>query len=89
MSYAGHVLSMILSLKNNSRKRKSIFDKKHIPAKTTDKWKMVVEQKANPKDLEEIRIKLQIENKKINQRKIALLIFIILIIFSLAMYFLT
>ena len=51
MSFAGTVSAMITSLKNNSRKRKTLYDKKYIYRKTGKNKLKFPDVKATPQQL--------------------------------------
>ena len=63
MSFGGAVSAMITSLKNNKQSRRSTFDKLKNYKKTTC-TKVEFEKKATPEQLQEIRERLQKENRK-------------------------
>jgi|GEM_PF-1042273 len=60
----GAVSAMITSLKNNARKRKTLYDNKDFFAKISSKKTYVTDKKATPQQLREIRFRLKHENKK-------------------------
>ena len=65
MSFGGgFVSSMISSLKNNSRKRKTIYEKKEmIFDKNTGKTGGLKTKKAKPEQLKNVRTRLKKENR--------------------------
>jgi len=80
MSFGGTVSSMITSLKNNARHRKTLYDKKFIFHKTGKNKLVFPNIKASPEQLNKIRKKVQKENHIIILKRItALLILLILI----------
>jgi len=82
MSFGGAVSAMITSLKNNARpKRKRFFDR-GIPESDI---KLKPRKKATKEQLEQARLKMKDENRKLMFRRIAAL-FVSLIIFSLLLY---
>ncbi|PLX03201.1 MAG: hypothetical protein C0595_07990 [Marinilabiliales bacterium] len=82
MSFGGTVSAMITSLKNNARpKRKRLFDRS-IPE--TD-IKLRPRKKATKEQLEQARLKMKDENRKLLYRRIAALL-VSLIIFFLLLY---
>jgi len=80
MSFGGSVSAMISSLKNNARKRKTIFDKKSKSIRGTINKVYLSEIKADPAQLEEIRSRMKKENK-IKFIKIILTVVAILALF--------
>lgn len=88
MSFGGSVSAMITSLKNNSRgKRTGYFDKKQNHSKSKKQKKNpLLEKKATPEQLEEIRMRLKKENKR-NTLLILAVTFIILALASVLVYF--
>lgn len=79
----GVVQSMISSLKNNKRDRKSALKRlKENPAEYSDGNELHFEKKATPMQLKKIREDLQKENRKIKVRNIT-----IVVIFMLALIY--
>ena len=66
MSFGGSVSSMISSLKNNARnKRKNYFDRDNSISKHKNKKRnALLDKKATPEQLEQIRNNMIQENKK-------------------------
>jgi hypothetical protein len=82
MSFGGSVAGMITSLKNNARgKRVKKFDKKES-LKYNISLKKLLKKKATPGQLNDIKAKLEIENKKNRIKTLVILLstFIILIL---------
>jgi len=81
MSFGGVVGSMITTLKNNKRERKSALKRlKDNPAEYSDGNELHFEKKASPMQLKKIREDLQRENKKIMIRNIAIVVIFMLIL---------
>ncbi len=79
MSFAGTVSAMITSLKNNSRKRKTLYNKKYIYRKTGKNKLKFPDIKATSEQLESIRKMVIRENRYlILKRVIALLIALVI-----------
>lgn len=82
MSFGGAVSAMITSLKNNARpKRKRLFDR-DIPESSI---KLRPRKRATKEQLDQARLQMKNENRKLIYRRIAAL-FISLIIFFLILY---
>lgn len=80
MGFGGSVSAMITSLKNNARKRKTLYDNKDFFNKVSSTKTYVTDKKATPQQLREIRKRLEKENKKqklVNLR-VGLFVFIII-----------
>lgn len=83
MGFGGTVHAMITSLKYNKRPRKSLFAIKHqIGTGHTYGWQKVLEKKATPEQLEEIRTKMAQENRQIFIKRIGA--FVIVVVLGLA-----
>ena len=81
MGFGGSAAAMIASLKANKRKRVSTFDKIK-DFKEGEEIKVHFKNKATPKQLKEIRERIQEENKKALTKKVVLIsIFLIIIIY--------
>lgn len=81
MSFGGAVGSMLTSLKNNKRDRKSALKRlKENPAEYAEGGQLHFEKKATPAQLHKIREDLKRENRKAFIRK-AVIIGIILLLF--------
>ena len=80
MSFGGSVSAMLSSLKNNSRKkRKTIFDKdghtnsgRHL--------NNLINKKATPEQLAEIKQKLDKQNKKARKKNLIILTIVVIFI---------
>jgi uncharacterized protein YdcH (DUF465 family) len=70
MSFGGAVSAMITSLKNNARKRKTLYDNKAFFDKISTKKTYVTDKKATPQQLREIRLRLKDENQKTLRRNL-------------------
>jgi hypothetical protein len=70
MSFGGAVSAMITSLKNNARKRKTLYDNKAFFDKISTKKTYVTDKKATPQQLREIRLRLTDENQKTLRRNL-------------------
>ena len=80
MGFGGSVSAMITTLKNNARKRKTLYDNKDFFNKVSSTKTYVTDKKATPQQLREIRKRLEKENKKqklVNLR-VGLFVFIII-----------
>ncbi|WP_127844774.1 hypothetical protein [Psychroflexus aestuariivivens] len=88
MGFGGSVSAMITSLKNNSRgKRQSYFDKKQNHSKSKKQNKNpLLEKKASPEQLQEIRMRLKKENKR-NTLLILAVTFIVIALAAVFAYF--
>ncbi len=68
MSFGGAVQAMITTMKNNSRSRKrSYFDKKHSNSNESRR-NPLLDKKATPEQLAEIKERIMAENHSIKQR---------------------
>ena len=83
MSFAGSVSAMITSLKNNSRKRKTLYDKDLIYRKTGKNKLKFPDVKATPEQLESIRKKMIRENRLLLLKRITALLIALVIVVSL------
>ncbi|QTE24084.1 hypothetical protein [Polaribacter cellanae] len=79
MSFGGSVSAMIASLKANKRTRVSTFDKIKDLKKCT-KSELHFKNKATPKEIAEIREKMQKENNIIFFRKVLVIIILLAVI---------
>ena len=79
MGFGGSAAAMIASLKANKRKRVSTFDKIK-DFKEGKEIKVHFKNKATPKQLKEIREKIQEENKKALTKKVVLISVLLIII---------
>ncbi|MDB2384876.1 hypothetical protein N9V96_00195 [Polaribacter sp.] len=87
MSFGGAVSAMIASIKSNARgKRKTFFDRKHTYKKRVAEDKLL-QKKASPKQLQQIRKKLAKQNKR-ERTKTILVIIITILLFTLLFFFL-
>lgn len=76
MGFGGSVSAMIASMKTNKRSRISTFDKiKHL--KKRNHIAVHFKNKATPKELEILKLKIQRNHKKEALKKIVLLLIII------------
>lgn len=85
-----HGESMVSSLKNNRRPKRSRFEHKEVDSIPSENWKKVLKQKATSKQLAEIKLKLALENDQEQHKKImafALTIILLGMLFTL-LYFL-
>lgn len=73
----GIIQSMVISLKNNKRTRKSAL-KKYKDHNFEEKGELYFEKKASQKQLTEIRERIQAENKK--RMRLYLILFITLLL---------
>lgn len=93
MSFGGSVQAMVTSLKNNARQRNTIFDKLdgNTNTENSESWNNIIEQKATPEQLEEVREKIISENKnKLYKNVLALIITMVIIaVFFTLFYFFT
>ena len=80
MSFGGAVSAMITSLKNNARKRKTLYDNKDFFKTKSTKKTFVTGKKATPKQLKEIRLRLQKENIRMVRRNLTITIIILVVI---------
>lgn len=73
MSSAGFISTMISSLKNNARLKKSMFDKENrkFLKRNDELTKKLLAQKASPEQLMEIKKQLEKENALLLIKKIA------------------
>ncbi len=85
MGFGGSVAGMIASLKNNKRSRVSTF-KKLKGYENISYKKGKIEKKATPKQLKEIREKLQKENKRNLIITVTVFSFSIIVLFVLFNY---
>ena len=80
MSFGGTVSSMITSLKNNARHRKTLYDKKFIFHKAGKNKLVFPNVKASPEQLDKIRKEAQKENHIIVIKRITALLILLLLI---------
>ncbi len=83
MSFAGTVSAMITSLKNNSRKRKTLYDKKFIFRKAGKNKLKFPDVKATPEQLESIRKKMIREDHLLLLKRITALLIALVIVAGL------
>ena len=62
MSFGGAIGGMLTSIKNNARKRPSAFEK--LDPYGNIGGKLHFKNKATPKDLEKVKLKIQQQNRK-------------------------
>ncbi len=86
MGFGGSVSAMISSLKNNKRSRTSTFEKLKKYEKSTYK-KELIEKKATPQQLKEIRERLQKENKRRRIKTIAVMVIFAIVLVALLLLF--
>lgn len=71
MSFGGIISTMVTSIKNNKRDRKSALNRlKEHSAKYTDSGELHFEKKATPMQLKKIRENIQRQNQKIFTQRI-------------------
>ena len=79
MSFAGSVQAMITSLKNNARKRNTLYDKKHVfQLRGRKNTGCKPQRKATPEQLRAIKERLQRYNRTVFIR--SLLVFVALLL---------
>jgi len=83
MSFAGSVSAMITSLKNNSRKRKTLYDKKLIYRKTGKNKLKFPDVKATPEQLETIHKTMVRENRLLFLKRVAAFLIALVIVVGL------
>ncbi|MFT6718068.1 MAG: hypothetical protein ACJAY8_000456 [Sphingobacteriales bacterium] len=77
MSFGGSVSAMISSLKMNSRKRKTIFDKGHSAGRMNSNQNNLSQKTASREELNQIKRKLTLENQKRRRKMVVLALLII------------
>ena len=80
MDFGGSVAAMITSLKNNARKRKTLYDNKDLFYKVSSTKTYVTDKKATPDQLREIRKRLKEENRRQRQINLKIGLFVLIII---------
>lgn len=70
MGFGGSVSAMITTLKNNARKRKTLYDNKGFFKTTSNKKTFVTDKKATSQQLREIRFRLKHESQKTLRRNL-------------------
>jgi hypothetical protein len=84
MSFGGAVGSMLTSLKNNKRDRKSALKRlKDNPAEYGEDGKLHFEKKATPAQLKKIREDLRRRNKQIMIRNVSIIVAIMIVLIYL------
>tara|TARA_X000000950_G_C13523735_1_gene500716 strand:- start:102 stop:416 length:315 start_codon:yes stop_codon:yes gene_type:complete len=86
VGFGGSVSGMITSLKNNARKRKTLYDNKAFFDKISTKKTYVTDKKATSQQLREIRLRLKNESK-IKLRRNLIITFGLLILIGLIVSF--
>ena len=74
MSAGGSIAAMVASMKNNKRRRKSVFKKLEDHVNYTSKTKLQFKKTASKSQLRKIRNQLKEENRKSFRKKIVLLL---------------
>jgi hypothetical protein len=89
MSFGGSVSAMLSSIKNNARaKRKTYFDRDNKYSKNgEEKRNPLLDKKATPEQLAEIRNSLIKENKKDLIKNLIMIVVVLVLIISLLLFF--
>ncbi|TRZ41883.1 hypothetical protein [Robertkochia solimangrovi] len=87
MSFGGAVASMITSLKNNARDRKTLYDNKDLFYKKVRRKTFIKTKNATPEQLEVIKNRLIKEHKQQTIRLLILLLITFTILASAFIYF--
>lgn len=85
MGFGGAVSTMITSLKNNARKRKTLYDNKDFFDRISTKKTYVTDKKATPQQLREIRLRLKHERKKTLKRNLIITFGLLILIALIAL----